>query len=219
MHVNRLVEETSADAGILFFHNPTTGGVEIVAQTVDQAWDEGPRYAFRDSPVLDILRHNHSVMELDVSAQRTDEYRNLLGLLYFESVIGVQIQTADGINHALFLFHRRPNAFDRFRLRDAWATATLCAAVLEREQTQQRLTAVAGLLLSGELAAGLSHEVFNKLSGLELSMVNLQSECTMLQNEVSQLAKSARYTVLADNMGKPSPTARICAAPWLSSSR
>jgi signal transduction histidine kinase len=85
------------------------------------------------------------------------------------------------VQYALFLFHGEAEAFSRYRLRDAQAMATLFSVALESQSLEQRIRAVAPFLLSGQLAAGFGHEVYNKMSGLEIQLRNLQADCQRLE--------------------------------------
>jgi signal transduction histidine kinase len=97
----------------------------------------------------------------------------LLDLLPFDSCLGVPIQVQDETHHAAFFFHREPDAFSQLRFLGARISALLFAALLEEDVVNQRLRSLNPMLLSGQLAAGFGHEMFNKISGLEIQLRNL----------------------------------------------
>jgi len=66
--------------------------------------------------------------------------------------------------------------------------------ILEEQAVHARLRAVSPLLLSGELALGLAHEVYNRVGGLELQLFNLSSpthSSTDVQTRLADVHKSA----------------------------
>jgi len=110
-----------------------------------------------------------------VVGQAESRFRKLLDLFSFSACIGIPIEADCQVQHALFLFHCRAKSFKHYHLRDAMATATLCAALLERTLFNQQIWSLNQWLLGGQLAASFGHEVFNKLSGLEIQLHNLQT--------------------------------------------
>ena len=127
------------------------------------------------------------------STSARERYRKLLNLLEFESCIGVPVEAAGEVNHAIFLFDRAPNAFSPQCIGNVQATAEFCAAILERDLVDPRLRSLAGLLLSGQLAASLEHEIFNRISGLEIGLHNLKANCEKLALEIPALTAAPRY--------------------------
>ena len=79
----------------------------------------------------------------------------------------------DEINHAVFFFHSDEDAFPRFRQRDAQRGGLLLSALLTDQKIREQLISLNPVLLSGELAAGFGHDVFNKITALELEARNL----------------------------------------------
>jgi len=92
----------------------------------------------------------------------------------------VPVESQGGACYALFLFHRAPEVFSRYRLRDALASAALMTAAIDRDEVSQHLRSQQRLLLLGQLAAGFGHEVYNQVSGIELRLRNLQTDCNAL---------------------------------------
>lgn len=191
--LTQLVEDTKAELGLLFHIDPASHIVSVVTSSGALPFDRTRLTDMLDSPIKDVIQEGKPVYDLRVSAEAKAKYRKLLLLAPFESCIGVPVAVWGEANHALFLLHRAQDAFSYYRVRDAQASAALCAAVLERERLEQRLGRLAGLLLSGQLAAVLAHEVFNKMSSLEISLLNLQTDCDQLGHDVANLAASAKY--------------------------
>jgi signal transduction histidine kinase/predicted RNA-binding protein with RPS1 domain/ActR/RegA family two-component response regulator len=183
--LQELVQQGQADQGILFQLAPDSQQISIVAQAGNMALNQAAMYNLRQSPVKDVIYEQDEVFETDVSRHAQGQFSKLLALLPFESCLGVPIPAAGQVQHALFLFHREPEIFSRYRLRDARAMAVLFSAALESQALEKRIQSVSPFLLSGQLAAGFGHEVYNKMSGLELQICNLQSDCQTVQRDLT----------------------------------
>jgi signal transduction histidine kinase/predicted RNA-binding protein with RPS1 domain/DNA-binding response OmpR family regulator len=177
--LSRLVETTQAEKGLLFRVHSISCAISIAAQTGDLGLNEDALYSLEDSPVRDVIREERPVLEGRASA-REGRFRKLLDLLPFESCIGAPVEGQSGARYALFLFHRAPDVFSRYRVRDALASAALMTAAIDRDEMSQHLRSQQRLLLLGQLAAGFGHEVYNQVSGLELRLRNLQTDCNAL---------------------------------------
>jgi signal transduction histidine kinase len=174
--LQELLTLTRAEAAIVFYADPVSRKVSIVAQVGALPLNHEAVYSLDDSPVKDLIYEGGNIFELHVSHRAQRRFSKLLDLLPFESCIGVPIQTEGQVHYTLFLFHGEPDAFSRYRLRDAWAMATLFSVALEADLLEQRAQDTSRFLLSGELAAGFGHEVYNKISGLEIQIRNLRAE-------------------------------------------
>ena len=174
--LKQLVEDTQAEKGIVFHLNPVSHQVFIVAQAGTIPLNEDAVYSLVESPVKDVIREGGGIWENRVSRVPTGRFRKLLDLLPFESCIGIPIEAGGQVEYALFLFHREANAFSPYRLRDAQAMATLFAVALESHALDRIIQDRGRLFLSGHLAAAFGHEVYNKLSGLDLWLRNLQTD-------------------------------------------
>jgi signal transduction histidine kinase len=64
--------------------------------------------------------------------------------------------------------------------------AMLFGVALEHETLEARIQAVSPILLTGRLASGFGHEVYNKMSGLEIQLRNLQTDCGRLYQQSEQ---------------------------------
>lgn len=182
----RLVQTAQAEGGLLLHIDPISRAVSIVAQAGDLALNLDALYSLEDSPVGDIIREGRWIRE-GYASEKKGRFRKLLDLLPFESCVGVPVEDRGEPRYALFLFHREPQVFSRYRVRDAQATATLMAAAIERDEVKGHLRGQQKLLLLGQLAAGFGHEVYNKVSGIEFGLRNLQIDCQTLTAEVPGL--------------------------------
>ena len=191
--LENLVKFTRAEVGLVFHMDPISRIVSIVAQAGTARLNQKALYSLEESPVKDVIQGGELVFEGQVSEKAEGRFRKLLDLLPFEGCIGVPIGVWGESHHALFLFHRVPGSFSRYRLRDAQATATLFAVALESQALEERIQSVNRILLSGQLAAGFGHEVYNRISGLEIQLRNLQSDCERLTRQVPNLGRSSDF--------------------------
>lgn len=175
--IAELVNLTRAELGALFRLDPRSQQVSIVAQVGTIPVDHSALYALSASPIKDLILEGGRAFEAGLSAHARRRFQKLLDVVEFEACIGVPVSAAGRVEHALFLFHRQPDAFGRYRVRDAQAMATLLGVALESEAFEVRIRAAGPFLLSGQLAAGFGHDVYNKMSALELQVRNLQSAC------------------------------------------
>jgi signal transduction histidine kinase/predicted RNA-binding protein with RPS1 domain len=188
--LEHLIRETRAEVGIIFRLDRISGEVSLVAHTGNIPLKREAIYALVDSPVKDVIVEGKLTWESRVSQERTGRFRKLQELLPFESCIGVPLQASGQTDHALFLFHRDPDVFSHYPLRDALAMATLFAVALEIQALDERVQSLSRIFLSGQLAAGFGHEVYNKLSGLDLQFRNVRSDFDRLARDHFGLSES-----------------------------
>lgn len=174
--LQQFVQETHAEAGAVFRLDRAAWSVTLAAAAGRLTPNHDALYGLVESPVKDVIVEGRHVWETHASAERTGKYRKLLDLLPFESCIGMPVQAGGGIEYALFVFHREPDAFSRYRLRDATAFAALLGVGLESQTLDERIQSLGRILLSGQLAAAFGHEVYNKLSGLDFQFSNLRTD-------------------------------------------
>ena len=205
--LEQLVEATRAEIGIVFHLDPVSHTVSIVAQAGAIPLNQDVCYSLVDSPVKDVIQEGGEVWENQVSRGRTERFRKLLDLLPFESCIGVPIEASRQSEYALFLFHRESGVFSRYRLRDAWAMATLFAVALESQALDERIQAMSRIFLSGQLAAGFGHEVYNKLSGFELQFRNVCYDFERLGQEYPRVSVSFNFQEVQRALDKALETA------------
>jgi signal transduction histidine kinase/predicted RNA-binding protein with RPS1 domain/FixJ family two-component response regulator len=186
--LERVIAMAHAEKGIVFVKDPISQTISIAAEAGDLPLRQEVLYGLRESPVKDVIAENEPVFEGHATANK--RFSKLLDLLSFESCIGAPIETMGEVRHTLFFFHRKPDAFARVRQQYLQVDTLWLRAILEEQAVHARLRAVSPLLLSGELAVGLAHEVYNKVAGLELQMTNLLSRThspTDLQTPLSDL--------------------------------
>jgi len=176
--LEELVRFARAEAGVLFHLHPISQQVSIVAQAGELPIEEWALPGLSTSPVKDLIVEGGEILESRMSEHNRRRFQKLLDALPFESCLGVPLSAAGRVEHALFLFHREPEAFSRYRLRDARAMATLLAVALESQALEERIRTAGPFLLSGQLAAGFGHDVFNKMSALELQVRELKAACS-----------------------------------------
>jgi signal transduction histidine kinase/predicted RNA-binding protein with RPS1 domain/DNA-binding NarL/FixJ family response regulator len=188
-----LVRFTRAELGVLFRLDPLSHQVDVVAQAGHLPLNYEAVYDLSGSPVKDLILEGGEIFETQLSVQARRRFQKLLEVVSFETCLGVPVSAAGRVEHALFLFHREPDAFTRYRLRDAQAMATLLGVALESQALEERIHAVSPFVLSGRLAAGFGHDVFNKMSALELQVRNLRASFSTLTGEagVSHLAEAS----------------------------
>jgi len=175
--LEQLLRQTNAEVGLVFHLDAASQLISIVAEAgATTLLNREAIYALPDSPVKDVIYQEQLLFANEVSSESTARFQKLQTFLPFEAAIGVPISVGVTTEHALFIFHRWPKVFSQYRLRDTQAMATLFAAALENQALADRLKAVGSIFLSGQLAAGLGHEVFNKISALEIQLLNLRSD-------------------------------------------
>ncbi len=200
--LRELVHFTRAEQGLVFHLSRDSRQVTLVARYGDLPLNSEAIYDLLRSPVKDVIREKRKVFVSHVSRQASSQFNNLLALLPFESCLGVPISAEGEVEYALFLFHREPEAFSHYRLRDAQAMAVLFSVALEHQRLEQRLQKASPFLVSGHLAAGLGHEVYNKVSGIELQMRNLRADCHRLVQQATDLPPTtAELNALAEAAG------------------
>lgn len=174
--LNELTATVRAQDGLLFYMDPGSGAITILIHSGEGVLNEAALYSLRDSPVKDVISEEAPVLENHVLEKAAGRFHKLLELLMFESCMGVPVPVQGEFHHAAFFFQPQVDAFSRYRLRDAQAGAMLLSALLEEELFHRQIQVMSPLLLTGQLASGFGHEVFNKISSLELQVLNLLAE-------------------------------------------
>ena len=162
-----------AQTGIIFRFEKDTKTVSIVVHSGDQKLNLSALYGLKESPVKDVIQEGEPIFETRVTEKSLAKFGKLLNLLSFESCIGIPIKVHGEVHHAAFFFHLQTNAFSSSRLRDIQAEALLLSVILTENAVEERLLSLNPMLLSGELAASFGHDVFNKITALELEARNL----------------------------------------------
>lgn len=181
--LEELFHSVQAEKGLIFHLDPTSGQVSIMAELGDLPLNHQAIYSLVQSPVKDLIYEQRKILETHISLWSKARFSKLLDLLPFESCLGLPISVGGKIEHALFLFHRQPNRFTEQHLQEAQITAKLCSVALENQALEERIRAISPFFLSGQLAAGFGHEVYNQMSGLEIQVRNLRADCKRLNSE------------------------------------
>lgn len=172
--LQRLVGDLRATLAVLFHVDLVSRTVSVVAQAGALQLHSADLYGLIDSPVKDVVVEGGVLWENRVSAVQ-HRFRKLRDLFAFESCIGIPLEVAGRMEYALFLFARESDAFSPYRLRDALAAAALFTAVLQGQELERRAQAVGTVLLSGQLASAFGHEVYNKVTALDLQVTNARN--------------------------------------------
>lgn len=175
--LKQLVATTPAEVGIIFYLDPLSRRVSMTAQVGADGLNNEAIRGLGSSPVRDVTEDGEHILENRMTGQVRERFAKLLDLLSFESCIGIPIEAHGKTYRALFLLHRKSGVFNRYHLRDTLAAGALFSVAIERQAMEQRFRELNKLLLSGQLARGLSHEVYNKMSGLEIQLRNLETDC------------------------------------------
>lgn len=202
--LEELVRFTRAESGILFHLDPVSQQVSILAQAGTLPIEYMALSGLSASPVKDLIVEGGEILEAQITEHNRRRFQKLLDVVPFASCLGVPVPAAGRVEHTLFLFHREPEAFSHYRLRDAHAMATLLAVALEGQALEERIQAVSPFLLSGQLAAGFGHDLFNKMSALELQMRELQAACKAAagQAEGAPPGESSGCSRMVDQIGR-----------------
>ena len=198
--VEELVRLTQAELGLLFHLDPVSRQISIAARAGRLPVNRAAVYALAASPVKDLIIEGGVVFVPYLSDQARPRFKKLLDMVSFQSCLGVPVSAAGQVEYALFLFHRKPGAMNHYRLRDAQAMAMLLGVALESQALEERIEAISPFLLSGHLAAGFGHDVFNKMSAVELQVRNLKACCGALAAELAESCDRAEVSHGTDRL-------------------
>lgn len=171
-----LIETTGAEKAVFFHRDPAATSMSVLAEAGRLPLRPRALYSLNESPVKDLIEGGRHIFERCVSQGASARFSKLLDLLTFESCIGVPVPVGGEVRHALFLFHRKAEAFSHYRSRDANAVAALFSLALENEAFVGQVQEQGRFLVGGQLAAGFGHEAYNRMSALELRVRNLCDE-------------------------------------------
>lgn len=173
--LEQIVRDTNAESGMIFHMNMASGLISMRTHKGVIPIDDTAVLGLVDSPVKDVIIDKEIVWENQIAQEHAGRFRKLLRLIPFQSCIGVPIQAASKCEHALFLFHRQPDLFSKYRLRDTLGMATLLGVAIESQILEERAQNLGRVLLSGQLAAAFTHEVNNRASSFDLQLQNLRT--------------------------------------------
>jgi signal transduction histidine kinase/predicted RNA-binding protein with RPS1 domain/DNA-binding response OmpR family regulator len=168
-----LTKMLQAEIGLLFWLDSASHAITVQAQAGEGDFDLDVLYSLRESPVKDVIAGGELIFENHVTSNARAKFDKLWKLVPFESCIGVPIKVFSEIHHALFFFHSGEDAFNKYHLRDAQTGALLLSSLLTDQYIREQVRLLSPMLLSGELSAGFGHDVFNKITALELEASNL----------------------------------------------
>jgi signal transduction histidine kinase/ActR/RegA family two-component response regulator len=188
--LGHLLEATGAEKVVLFHYDPISHLVSIVVQVGLLPLDESRLNDLVASPVEDVITEEIVIWENRVLANAGERFENLLRLLSFQACIGLPVNTANGCSHALFVFNRQPDVFNRYRVRDVQAAASLISVALEEELFRSYMRNSSTLILNGQLSSAFNHEIYNKVSVLDFQLDMLASAYKNLQDACPQLRSS-----------------------------
>jgi signal transduction histidine kinase/predicted RNA-binding protein with RPS1 domain len=170
--LEHLLHVTSAESAVLFYYDPISRLFSIKSKYGLLQYDESSINNLIASPVEDVITEQEIVWEKRVS-NRPSTFRKLYDIIPFESCMGVPVYVAGKCDHALFIFHREPNFFSRYRLRDVRTNAALCSIAMESDLFHHQIQNIAPIILTGQLTSALNHEIANQLTALDLQIDHL----------------------------------------------
>ncbi len=197
--LTELRDSLQADLAVIFRFDLAARAVSVVAQCGTPVLRADDLYHLPESPVRDVIQEDEVLLRRRVSGDRSGRFRNLLAVVEFESCVGVPLEAAGTVEHALFLFSRRPDIFGSQRLREALAVAILLQSVLEAQALDERIVAAGQLLLTGELTSAISHEVANK-------GVTLDQQVRNARRQLARVAAGGALDSLADTLARMAET-------------
>jgi signal transduction histidine kinase/predicted RNA-binding protein with RPS1 domain len=197
--LTELRDSLQADLAVIFRFDPAARAVSVVAQCGAPLLRADDLYHLPESPVRDVIQEDEVLLRRRVSGDRSGRFRNLLAVVEFESCVGIPLEAAGAVEHALFLFSRRPDIFGSQRLREALAVAVLLQSVLEAQALDERIVSAGQLLLTGELTSAISHEVANK-------GVTLDQQVRNARRQLARVAAGGALDSLADTLARMAET-------------
>lgn len=197
--LTELRDSLQADLAVIFRFDLAARAVSVVAQCGTPELRADDLYHLPESPVRDVIQEDEVLLRRRVSGDRSGRFRNLLAVVEFESCVGIPLEAAGAVEHALFLFSRRPDIFGSQRLREALAVAILLQSVLEAQALDERIVAAGQLLLTGELTSAISHEVANK-------GVTLDQQVRNARRQLARVAAGGALDSLTDTLARMAET-------------
>jgi signal transduction histidine kinase/CheY-like chemotaxis protein/predicted RNA-binding protein with RPS1 domain len=179
--LEHLLDISNAESAALFYYDPISRLFSIKAKFGQLEYDEAAINNLVASPVEDVITEQEIVWEKRVS-DRPSAFRKLYDMVQFESCMGVPVHVAGRCDHALFIFHREPNYFSRYRLRDVRTNAALCSIAMESDLFHHQIQNIAPIILTGQLTSALNHEIANQITALEFQILHLNRVMAKLEN-------------------------------------
>lgn len=184
-------DRTGAQVAAVFEMNPETRSAQLLAQDgeVPIRYDS-TRHQLGFSPIKDVILEHEFINEGNVRGNAERKFRKLLSLLDFNAFIGVPIAVGSEIRHGLFLFHQDTSHFSWNVFQHALAAAVSLGAVMERKEVETQMQQFHLLSLQGQLAAGLVHDLNNKLAGVLMKADGAADRCSDLERQLRDLTAS-----------------------------
>jgi signal transduction histidine kinase/predicted RNA-binding protein with RPS1 domain/ActR/RegA family two-component response regulator len=166
--LEEMISETESDSGFVFRLDLIKHSVSIVAQGGNVSFNE---YAMTDlwhSPVKDAAVECKSVVAKDAKFDSQAEFRYLLEFVDFDSCVGFPIAVEEqGFRYALFLFSSKSFHFSKPRKQKTFLATRVAEQLLREGLMELWLREQQKLMLAGEMSFGHTHEINNKILGLE----------------------------------------------------
>jgi signal transduction histidine kinase/predicted RNA-binding protein with RPS1 domain len=163
-----LISETESDSGFIFRVDLIRHSVSIVAQGGKPRFNEFAKTDLWHSPVRDVAVGQKPVVAKDAEFDSKAVFRYLLAFVDFDSCVGFPITTGEeNLRYALFLFSSSSFHFTDFLQQRALIVTRLAEQLLREGLMELRLREQQKLKLAGEISLGYTHEIHNKIVGLE----------------------------------------------------
>jgi len=206
--VDQVRRAARADYAVLFHLDPVAQTISVMVQSGSQPLDASQAYSLIASPVKDVIQEGQSIWEGRIDPDHEPRFRKLLDWVEFESCIGLPIEANGQVEHALFVFSTRRGWFPGQIMRRVRTLAVRFSLALESQNMDSRLRLAGRILLSGQLAAGYGHEVYNKTSALQLQCEALLGDMQRLERSPARLEALAGFQEMRDSVTMVAETVR-----------
>jgi signal transduction histidine kinase/CheY-like chemotaxis protein len=170
-----LISETVSDSGFIFRVDLIRHSVSIVAQGGKPRFNESAKTDLWHSPVRDVAVGQKPVVAKDARFDSQAVFRYLFTFIDFASCVGFPITTGEeNLRYALFLFSSTSFHFSDLLQQRALIATKLAEQLLREGLMELRLREQQKLKLAGELSLSYTHEIHNKIVGLERYMRLIQ---------------------------------------------
>lgn len=198
--LEHLLQETKADEAIVFYLDDNSKRIYIITSCGSLSINEDAVYSLANSPVNDVITRQSIIWENNLYPQNHKRFEKLTTMLNFRSCIGFPISSGGKIEHAIFIFHHLADVFDQNCLRDVISMAMYFSIALENQLLNERVQSLGSLFLSGQLAAGFAHEIYNKVSGLDLQFRNIRFDMSKIkENQTSEYLDFIKINNIIEN--------------------
>ncbi len=197
--LNALYDSTEAEAGFIFEFDTVLRRVSILAGSSALPLYEAGLADLHYSPVSDVAHRGEEILENYVTEHSEARFAYLLRFVYFESCLAFPVDVDDSsICYALFLFHSEPGHFAEAHRQYIMFSAKATELALEKAQMETWIQQQQRLLLAGQLGLSLTHEMNNKLTGIEQYAKNLELDCRDIQQS-SAICEDSEFLAKMEN--------------------